>query len=352
MENTNITEEVTVMGHPVRFTYSNVPIEQIELDQSNPRIRYRLAMEQNGKGLEQVIMALPEVKELRKDIELTGGLRERVVLQQNGNGKYKALEGNCRMVCLQSLHGKSPDEDKWKTVPARILPKDTDEKQIAVLLLDWHVAGKITWQAHEKAGQVYRMLNELHMTMGEVAMYMRTSKSTVGRLESAYRMMADRYSKIDDEAYRENGEKKYSYFDEFFRQKELKEEYKRNPQFGDVFCRWVGEGRLFKGEDVRQLAGILRNPEARSKFESAKPPQAAVAEAMKLMEQTEPEIGSDFFKLLAKLKEACTSAAQVKEILRIRGDKVARKRVLDAYEALGDFMKLADALPEPKKSEK
>jgi hypothetical protein len=45
---------------------------------------------------------------------------------------------------------------------------------------------------------------------------------------------------------------------------------------------------------------------------------------------------------LAKTKEAFTSNTQIKEILRIRTDAVARKRLLDTYEAMVDFMRLAD----------
>jgi len=48
---------------------------------------------------------------------------------------------------------------------------------------------------------------------------------------------------------------------------------------------------------------------------------------------------------MAKFREACTNAAQVKEILRIRTDKTARKQVLDTYDAFVDFMQLADVEP-------
>jgi len=74
--------------------------------------------------------------------------------------------------------------------------------------------------------------------------------------------------------------------------------------------------------------------------------KTALAEAKKIVEAGEPEHGSDFFKLLAKVREACTNATQVKEILRIRTDKVARKRLLETHAALVDFMRLADVEPE------
>src|SRR5206468_870194 len=138
-------------------THEDVPLDRVELDERNPRIRYKLRLQADGKKLEEVILALPDVRKLKKDIEKNGGLRERVVVQPNGNGKLKVVEGNCRTVCYQSLNAKSPQDPRWKTMPARRLDKDVDPKAVAILLSDFHVAGKIAWEAHEKAGQIYYM---------------------------------------------------------------------------------------------------------------------------------------------------------------------------------------------------
>ena len=64
------------------------------------------------------------------------------------------------------------------------------------------------------------------------------------------------------------------------------------------------------------------------KFEKL-PKDTAFSEAMKVIHAADPETGSDFFKLLGKMREACTNAAQVKEILRIRTDRIARERLLE-----------------------
>jgi hypothetical protein len=340
MEKEQMVEEVMVGGKPILLRFDNVPIDRIELDDNNPRVRYRTKLLQDGKTPEEVILSWPEVKLLRKDIEANRGLRERVILQENGT-KFRTIEGNCRLVCLQSLHHKDKNNPQWKLVPARILSKDVDPRQTAILLSDLHVAGKITWGAHEKAGQVYHMAIELDMDQGEIATYMRTSKSTVSRLLQAYEMMRDRFLKIEEEKYAKQGEGRWSYFEEFFKQKDLRDESKKNPSFADDFCRWVGEGRLPQGADVRELPNILKNPEAFKKFTSAHA-ASALAEAKKIIEQSDPAYGSYFFKLLAEFRDACTNAAQVKEILRIRSDKIARDRVLQTYNALVDFMKLAD----------
>src|SRR5207248_1873778 len=148
----------------------------------------------------------------------------------------------------------------------------------------------------------------------------------------------DRFLTIDDCKYAKQGEKKWSYFLEFQKSKDLRAELKKRADFADDYCRWVGEGRIPEGADVRRLASILRHPDARAKFEKGLP----FKDAIKMVETAEPEQGSDFFKLLAKVRESCTNVAQVREILRIRSDANARKRVLDTYTALVDFMRLAD----------
>jgi hypothetical protein len=342
-----VVEDMMVGGTLIRLTHENVPIDKIELDQKNPRIQYRLKLEQEGKSLEQVIMAMPEVKNLRKDIHDNGGLRERVILQRVGN-KFRAREGNCRTVCVQSLREKEPKNKLWRTVPARILPSDVDERQVAIMLADYHCAGKLSWKAHEKAGHVFTMEHELGMSQDEIATYLRTSKSTVNRFLQAYKMMKDRFLTLDNGKYSSHGERTWSYFDEFFRQKDLKDLFKKDDSFGDEFCRWVGDKRLPDAADVRALPSILKHPSAAKKFREA-PAKTALSEAKKLVESVEPEQGSDFFKILAKFRESCTNAAQVREILKIRSDKVARQRVIDTYNALVDFMQLADVeVPEAK----
>jgi hypothetical protein len=102
---------------------------------------------------------------------------------------------------------------------------------------------------------------------------------------------------------------------------------------------------------VHVLPKILQNDEAYKQFlkgpvKATDATKSGFALAKKLVEQNEPEIGSDFFKLLEKMRQACTDAAQVKEILKIRSDKTARQRLIDTYEALVGFMALADVDPD------
>jgi hypothetical protein len=84
------------------------------------------------------------------------------------------------------------------------------------------------------------------------------SQMTVTRLYNAYAFMMETYLPL----YPEKAAGKWSFFDELFRSRDLKEEMTHNPDFGEEFCHWVGDGRLRKGIEMRDLPKILANPQA------------------------------------------------------------------------------------------
>lgn len=333
-------EEVVIKGETVLLEHRNVPIDDIILDEDNPRLRYMRAKD-GEKDLDEFIRAMPDATKLRKDIEANGGLLDRVILSPLPNGKFKVIEGNRRRVATGDLNAKSPKDERWTFLPARVLPADIDAKKVAIMLADWHVTNKVKWEPHEKAGHIYEMSKVHKMPLDEIAIHLHASKTTVKRFLDAYTMMMERFTKVDEGVYKDEAGAKWSFFDELHRSKELKQRMAEDPEFADEFCRWVGDKRLAKGEQVRKLAKILSHPDAQKVFEKSKV-ASAFAAAQRIVETSEPEEGSEFFKMLAKMRESCTSAAQVKEILRIRSDDVARKRLLETYTALVDFMHLAD----------
>lgn len=347
-----LVEEITINGRTIEMQHIDVQLDQIELDEENPRIRYRLSLDESGKSLEDLLLDSREVAELKKDIKRTGGLRERVYLQQIRKGRYVVREGNCRYSCYSSLRKEEPRSTLWKRIPARILPPDVTDREVATLLSDWHVKGKIRWDAHEKAGYVHRMHVHLGMSLDEIAKCMRSSKSTIQRMKDAYELMVDVFLKIDKGKYSKMGLQKWSYFDEFYKKKELKEAAGADPEFGGKFARWVGEGRLPMAGDVRRLAKVVGNPKAREAFESG----AKIDKAFAFIEAEDPEEGSQFFALLAKVRTACRSAASLKDVIRVREDEVAQQRLLDTHNALREFMELADLdprdAPRPRKTTK
>jgi len=341
-----VIEEVSIDGRPFRLVHDTIPIDEVEYDEENPRMKYTLLLQQMSGGkrktMDDTMLEFADIKALAKDIDQNGGLLERIIVQPHGR-KMKAKEGNRRLAAYRFLHGKSPDDPRWQSIPARIAPTNADARQIAIMLAHFHVVGKRPWDPHEKAAHIYDLVKKFGMSQDEIATVLHTSKTTVNNLLAAYSLMFDRFLTIDDNKFAKHGEKRWSYFLEFQKSKDLRAESKRRPDFADDFCRWVGENRIPEGADVRRLSSILRHADAREMFEKGMP----FKDVIKMVETAEPEQGSDFFKLLAKVRDSCTNIAQVREILRIRNDENARKRVLDTYSALVDFMRLADVeIPE------
>lgn len=136
-------------------------------------------------------------------------------------------------MCIRDLRRKYPDDPRWQIVTARVLPRDLDPKKLAILLADWHVAGKVDWDAHEKAGQVYHMNKALGIPFDEILVHLHASKSTVNRWFKAYEFMFERYSTANGGKYAKEREGKWSYFDELYRSKELRQRLDAEAEFGD-----------------------------------------------------------------------------------------------------------------------
>jgi hypothetical protein len=334
-------EEMTLGGEVIHLIHRRVPIGDIEYDEDNPRLRYLSEMNGGGMTAEQLLAEIGDAPKLRKDIEMAGDLRERVILRPNGKNKFKAVEGNRRRYAFGELHAKYPDDQRWLSMPARILPESIDERKVALLLSDMHVVGKVKWDAAEKAGQIFKMNRELGIPLDEIVVHLHASKATVIRWLKAYTFLHERYRKIDNGKYDKNAIDKWSWIDEAFRSPVLRPLMEDDPGFGDKFCRWVGDGRLSKGEQVRRLAAIMANSTAFQAFETL-PTEKAFNEAIRIVATAEPEQDSDLFKLLAKVRQMCTEVGSIREINRLRDDAVAQQRFRETVMAMRSFAETAD----------
>src|SRR6185436_3148556 len=132
---TDLYEKVMIGNEDVNVELTEIALDLIDLDQNNPRIKYRMLIAPTGKTLDDVLMDIPGVPELKKDIHLNGGIRERPFVQAT-NGRFLAVEGNCRIVCLRSLAREYVADARWKSVRVRLLPEHFSERQKSILLSD------------------------------------------------------------------------------------------------------------------------------------------------------------------------------------------------------------------------
>ena len=257
------------------------------------------------------------------------GLVERIIVRQDGS----VVEGNCRTVVYRKLREKRPTEREWKSIPARILPPDIGDRDVAILLGEMHVAGKNTWTPFEKAGHVYRMHSDFALTQDEIAVRLRMSKSKVNQLIRAFDMMKNRYlPKYPGPA----SSRKFSYFEELYKKPPLRDWISSTSAAEDLFVDWVGTGKLDQGAQVRDLPSILEDEDAVKALTAE-----GFAAAQRLLAEDNPAITSKLFRRMVEMTDALKKA-QMDDIQRVRksGNSKARKIVNELNDSLMHFLEL------------
>jgi hypothetical protein len=331
-------DEITLDGRKVRVRNLNVPLDEVHLDPRNPRIANTVAASslpagalQQEKRIAELLWEDPDVRDLYRQILANGGLIERIIISEAG----RVVEGNCRTVCYRKLHEKLPNDERWRSIPARILPTDIGEREIAILLGEMHVAGKNTWTPFEKAGHIYRLHRDFSQTQEEIAARFRMSKSKVNQLIRAFETMKTRFLAM----YPGHANiRKFSYFEEFYRKPELREWIVANPEAEDLFVKLVGGNKLTQGTHVRELSDIVRNEEALAVLQ-----EDGFAAAKRVLDESNPAANSRLFKRMAEMTDALKQA-QVDEIRRIRSQEhgQARRIVIEMTKALEHFLELCN----------
>jgi hypothetical protein len=330
-----VVDEITLDGKRVQVQSVDLPLDQVTLDPRNPRIANTVSISISEEGealqrkLEELLWNDDDVRDLYRQVLINGGLVERIIVRQDG----KVVEGNCRTVVYRKLREKQPSERRWRSIPARLLPADIGDRDVAILLGEMHVAGKNTWTPFEKAGHVYRMHNDFALIQDEIAVRLRMSKSKVNQLIRAFDMMKNRYlKKYPGPA----SSRKFSYFEELFKKPPLREWVTSTPGAEDLFVDWVGTGKLEQGIQVRELPSILEDEDAVKTLTLE-----GFAAAQRLLADHNPAITSKLFRRMVDMTEALRKA-QLDDIQRVRksGSSKARRIVDDLSESLMHFREL------------
>jgi len=338
-------DEITLEGKKIRVWNVDLPLEEVELDQANPRIANTvdIANTEDGpalqKKLEEILWEDPDVRDLYRQIQINRGLIERIIVRQD----RRVVEGNCRTVVYRKLHQNQPKEARWRFIPARVLPEDIADRDVAILLGEMHVAGKNTWSPFEKAGHVYRLHKDFALTQEEIAHRLRMSKSKINQLIRAFDVMKNKFLR---QYPLSSNIRKFSYFEELYKKPQLRAWLERTPKAEDLFVEWVGTEKLSQGIHVRELTAIVENPEALRVMTDS-----GYTEAKRVLEEDDPALTSRLFRQMRDVTRALEQA-RIDDIQRVRktGNRAARRIVVDMSSALQHFLDLC-GLDLPKEHE-
>jgi hypothetical protein len=328
-------EEITLDKMKVQVRGHDIPLDDVLLDPTNPRVANTIAAGHHGDGeamqaaLRNILWSDSDVHDLYRSVHSNRGLIERIIVRSN----LVVAEGNCRTVVYRKLRENFPDDPAWRTIPARVLPQDISDRQVAILLGELHVGGKNKWSAFEKAGHIHQLYMKFGMVQEEIAKLLKTSKTSVNHNVRAFDAMKNKYLV----AFPGPGAvRKFSYFLELFNKPELRDWITRSPESLDDFVQWVGTEKISQGQHVRELKDIVSNPRALAAFGR----QGREA-ALKILKQDRPELTSPLFKMMLDMTQALEDA-RLDDIQRVRKDdnESARTIVRGLSAALERFVDL------------
>lgn len=182
-------------------SHDRIPVDQIELDESNPRIAHFLEHLERPYSAEQIFIALgaggdedgaggPSFQKLKQSIITSGGIVQPVIVRQTGKSKYVCIEGNTR-VQLYKEFVSSEREGDWSTIPA-IIHQNISEEDVHAIRLQAHLVGPRPWNPYSKAKYLVHLRNEDHFPLARLVDFCGGSERAVVESISAFEDM-ERY---------------------------------------------------------------------------------------------------------------------------------------------------------------
>lgn len=262
----------------------HIPLSKLKLDPKNVRFKH-LDRILSDPEIEEQISDEGDTKSLIREIRFSHGLSEPPYIQELEDGSFKVLEGNRRTVCLRKIvqeikSGKEKDIllEKIDPVQCIVIPKDITDKTLAVLLARIHVSGKKEWAAMNQSALVYDLIKKFDYDQDEVAHSVSISKTKVNNMMKAYETTLKYKQKFPDD---DSWLRKYSYFEEFFKKRALKE-WNNDPQNLDLFMKWVYNNQFPMAIKVRKLDAVVQD--GKDAYKAMKK-GATIDEACKILEQ-------------------------------------------------------------------
>ena len=255
--------------------HQSVPVMDIELDRSNPRIRKFLEMYGDKPTPEQIFLALgagnddesgasnsTTYEKLKQSIISNGGIIQPIILNRRTDGNLICVEGNTRVALYRHFHDTNVKGD-WTHIPA-LVHNEIDEASVHAIRLQVHLVGPRPWDPYSKAKYLHELRTQEHLPFATIVDYCGGRQTEVVESINAYSDMEQYYRPVvaDDGAFDTT---RFSGFVELQKPGIMQAISATGFDKSD-FAQWIHDGRLFPLQKVRVLPRILRNEKARTIF--------------------------------------------------------------------------------------
>jgi len=250
-----------IQGRPVELTLIEVDPNEVRLDPTNPRIGFSMRQLDQGERNEGACVLLltsqEDTEALKRSIVASNGVQEPIYLRSD----QRVAEGNRRVVALRAAQEEFPEDPRFSTMPAWLIPAGTSEDVIQDLLNEIHLGSVRGWAPYERALQM-RALLESGLIEDEIAERYRMTTREVRQQLAAVEFMDRSYFPITADPTEPEHRTKFSYFLEFYKNGRIQDHLEAMPDLPERFARWVRDGQLDTGARVRRLPRVLDSQEA------------------------------------------------------------------------------------------
>jgi hypothetical protein len=250
----------------------HVPVADIELDPTNPRIRKFLEMYPGVATAEQIYLALgaagddegessTSFEKLRNSILTNGGIIHPVILNRRANSTLVCIEGNTR-VALYKNFTEEKVAGNWTKIYA-LVHEQMDDTQADAIRLQVHLVGTRPWDPYSKAKYLHHLRTQALLPFSQMVDFCGGRQKDVLESINAYSDMEKYYRPLVDEGNFDTS--RFSGFVELQKPGVKEAIIKAGFTLTD-FARWIHEQKLYPLYTVRSLHRILANPKAREIF--------------------------------------------------------------------------------------
>lgn len=247
-------ETLSIRGQEINYQYRLLDINEIKYFEQNPRVA-TIVSEYKGKVTEQLIdKALwdrEETHKLKRRIEKDGGLIHPILVYNN-----MVIEGNTRLCCYRHLFTDT-NNIKWQTIKCNVITQNLSQEDIYRLLCTEHIAGKIDWDAYDKANMFCKMKDKEGMKIEQIEEISGESSSSISAKIRAYKMMIE---------YGVTEKEKYSHFEQLVQNAEIREiRIKQDPEIEIKIIERIKDGTIRRAPDIRKISAIYKHKQARKR---------------------------------------------------------------------------------------
>lgn len=313
---------LTIAGEKVPVKHETVSIEAVRLNFNNPRIRFQLKYRggsQDQASLLAIVKEQPGYDGLQKEIRKAGGLHDPIIVSHDGT----IIEGNSRAAVVLTLHhGAKQKDPRWQTVPIMRLPKTVPDRAMAMLMANYHVAGKTAWRAYAQADQIHELWKVHSWTPEQIADETRMTPREVQQYLDAYDyLVKEVLPHAKNGAATDVLESKFSHALEFIKNKRMAP-LRDKPAVRKEFAKLLINNKI-KGAEVRELDKVYGNPKAAAALKSG-----GFKAAKKVLTDDDPLAGSKTLKQVEGLTKSLAKMGQ-DEIALLKKSAKARSLITE-----------------------